>query len=760
MGEDQLPPLPRRLWWPWDEPVSRVTFRTGFAVEGGAPATLFICASGSYRAWVDGRELDPPDAHAPSWRIIHRLPVDLVAGEHQLAIEATPGEHGQPFVLACLDWPSQEVTNRVATDASWQMSTDSRSWRPAWAFDGVWAEPWGMPCNAPEDFCRLMHGWQVVQHQALSTIVARHEGATACGAAAAVRDDGRLALCPPTPFPAAPFPIEDVRAQDLSYRSREAHSHRLNHRLELFESRCPHVVFDVGAETFARMRLTVRSGGPAIIAVTTGESVPELHHHLGRVTDVFRIGDGESFATGPTGYRYVKVMVLGAAAPGTPVVLDPPEVQHILYPVEEAGSFSCSDERLDEIWRLGARTVHLCMQNEIWDGIKRDQLPWMGDLYTEALAVYHAFGDTRLARWSLGVLGELGPVPDRPLAQQRYPGLQRMWKQPDTDINGIPSYTLWWVVGLADYLLYSGDRTLIEDLAPELQATLRHVAGWVDDDGWWRRRSGWDYVDWSPLTSDERATFCHLLACQALATGADLLDAIGVDTQRFRELHERMAAAARRDLYVPAMLIRSGVLRPEEGRALFARTLADDPPWSMTYWHRYADLEAARLVGDVDWGVAYVRRHWESALELGHTSLWEAFDPAWIGPDPHAVSMIGAEHARYGGYETSLCHGWSAGPTAWLHRAILGVTPARPGFAEIEFRPHLADLAWAEGTIPTPHGPIRVRLDRADDGSVRPTVDVPAMLIRSGVLRPEEGRALFARTLADDPPWSMTYWHR
>ena len=37
--------------------------------------------------------------------------------------------------------------------------------------------------------------------------------------------------------------------------------------------------------------------------------------------------------------------------------------------------------------------------------------------------------------------------------------------------------------------------------------------------------------------------------------------------------------------------------------------------------------------------------------------------------------MIGGENARYGGYETSLCHGWSAGPAVWLHTAVLGVRP-------------------------------------------------------------------------------------
>jgi hypothetical protein len=775
------PPLPRRIWWPWDKPAERVGFERVFSIDHPADATLFVAASGSYAAWMDGCELSIPESHAPSWRIVHQLPIALKPGSHRLGIEARPGTHGQPFLLAWLDWAEQHdaaagtgcapksaayderTIVRIGTDQSWTMvANPPEGWHlpssasatrrtplgpmvPAWAFDGVWAEPWGMPCNVPDDFCRLNHGWQVVLRETLSRVSQVYNGLAAAGATCQVLPDDCLALRPPLPFPQSPPLIGDVRKQDLAYRSREAHSHIVNHWLELFENRAPHVVLDTGAETFARLRVRLRSGGPAIIAVTTGESLPEVHRHLGRVSDVFRLSDGESFATGPTGFRYVKVMALSAgrgdlAADGPAAVLEPLELQHIRYPVEHTGSFVSSDLQLNEIWKLSARTVHLCMQNEIWDGINRDQLPWMGDLYTEALAAYHAFGNTTLARWSLGVLGELGPVPDRPLTAQRYPGLQSMWKQPGCDINSIPSYTLWWVIGLADYLLYSGDHTLVLDLADELQAVLDHVSEWVDKDGWWRHRAGWDYVDWAPLAAADRHIFCHLLACQVMELGAWLLDAAGRDSTRCRELQSRMADTARsqvwrgghgdlgRSHHVPAMLIRSGILTLEEAAGVFRRYLAADRPYRMTYWHRYADLSAAALVGEVDWGLDYIRKHWGQALQLEATSLWEAFDPSWVGEDPHGVSMIAGEYARYGGYETSLCHGWSAGPAAWLHRAVLGIRPAAPGFRTIEFAPALGQLSHAEGMVPTPHGAIHVRLTKERANPPCAELDIPAGL--------------------------------
>jgi alpha-L-rhamnosidase len=571
--------------------------------------------------------------------------------------------------------------------------------------------------------CRLTTGWQRVTHEVLTQVAQLHPGPSALGGRLWVSADGSLELTPPLPFPLGLPRLELARPRLEWYRTREAHSLINNTWLDLFEQRCPYAVLDAGTETFARLKLRLRSGGAAMLAVTTGESLNEVQRYARRVTDLIELKDGEEFTTAPTGFRYVKVMALSAA--NGPAVLEPVEMQHIRYPLENTGEFHCSDDELNEIFTLSVRTLHLCMQNEVWDGIKRDQLPWMGDLYTEVRAGYLLFGDTRLARRSLAVLAEVGPAPSAPLERQEYPGLRALWSIPGGDINDIPSYTLWWVVGLWDYWLYSGDRSLIVESAEVLLATLAHVAGWVGADGRWRLQSGWDFVDWAPLSVEDRAIYCHLLACRALEQGIRLLELAGrAAPETFNDILRRMQAAAL-DMqrqnpaagygtshHANAQAISSGVLSPAEAQAVFACSLEPDPELSMTYWHRFLDLEAAREVGAVGWGLDYIRRHWGQSLKIGATTLWEAFDPAWMGDDPHAVSMVGAGYARYGGYETSLCHGWSSGPAAWLLSAVLGITPETPGFESVRFTPNLGGLSAAQGCVPTPHGTVRVSLSQ------------------------------------------------
>ena len=55
--------------------------------------------------------------------------------------------------------------------------------------------------------------------------------------------------------------------------------------------------------------------------------------------------------------------------------------------VEYKGSFSSSDPLINRIWDVGAYTVHLNMQEYIWDGIKRDRLVWVGDMHPETTTI-------------------------------------------------------------------------------------------------------------------------------------------------------------------------------------------------------------------------------------------------------------------------------------------------------------------------------------------------------------------------------------
>ncbi len=56
-------------------------------------------------------------------------------------------------------------------------------------------------------------------------------------------------------------------------------------------------------------------------------------------------------------------------------------------------------------------------------------------------------------------------------------------------------------------------------------------------------------------------------------------------------------------------------------------------------------------------------------------------------------------------WNTSLCHPWASGPISVLIEDILGITPDRPGFSEVDVRPHIpSDVEKLHMRIPLPNG--------------------------------------------------------
>jgi len=154
----------------------------------------------------------------------------------------------------------------------------------------------------------------------------------------------------------------------------------------------------------------------------------------------------------------------------------------------------------------------------------------------------------------------------------------------------------------------------------------------------------------------------------------------------------------------------------------------------LSTFYGYYVLEALARAGEWDSAFGFISAYWGGMLDLGATTFWEDFDLAWadgagridelVPPGMRDIHGDCGAHC-YVGFRHSFCHGWASGPTAWLSRHVLGVTPLEPGFERIRVEGNLGRLQWAEGTYPTPRGLIRVRHERQSDGSVESQVILP-----------------------------------
>ena len=138
-------------------------------------------------------------------------------------------------------------------------------------------------------------------------------------------------------------------------------------------------------------------------------------------------------------------------------------------------------------------------------------------------------------------------------------------------------------------------------------------------------------------------------------------------------------------------------------------TLVGDGTQRVYAFTSYQELQARFLTGQAGSALEEIGRlyGWMSAHDPGRTH-WEG---------------IGAGGSLYQGGFTSAAHGWSTGVLPALTNGLLGVTPTGPGFSTWTLRPQPGGVRWAQGEVPTPHGPIKVSWEQGS--TFRLTVEVP-----------------------------------
>ncbi len=400
---------------------------------------------------------------------------------------------------------------------------------------------------------------------------------------------------------------------------------------------------------------------------------------------------------------------------------------HLYYPVTYKGGFDCSDPLLTKIWYTGAYTAHNCMQEDIWDAPKRDRARWMGDLHVSGEVINNAFLDKFLMEQTMSRL--------RRDAQGGTP----MAEQPKSHVNGIPGYSCAWVCGLADFYRHSGDFSYLKAQHDGLISMLEFFRGEFDDQNLFADKHGeWCYVDWAPEfdkdTPQSRAT-TQMFFIKALHEAVFMFHEMGdkASVEKYAQWAEELTTAARTHFMADgtfgdrrqenAMAVYSGTADLSNADPIRALLLnLNSPAWKIQaspYYDNYVIAAMGQLGGD-EQTLKFIRQFWGGMLAEGATSFWEGYDPSWIKTNFHA--HLNADDGT--GYFVSLCHGWSAGVTNYLTEHVLGVKPTSGGFRTCEIDPHLGDLKWVSGTIPTPHGPLKVKVVRSAKG-LKWTLHIP-----------------------------------
>jgi hypothetical protein len=143
-----------------------------------------------------------------------------------------------------------------------------------------------------------------------------------------------------------------------------------------------------------------------------------------------------------------------------------------------------------------------------------------------------------------------------------------------------------------------------------------------------------------------------------------------------------------------------------DNRGLLERTLHDKTLAQTSPFFSFYLLEALGAAGMAAEGLLFIREKWGNMIDAGATTFWEEWQTG-------ATYRDGFWAAR----PRSLCHAWSAAPTAWVSRHVLGIRGTEPG-EPLLFAPSICGLSGAKGRVPTRHGVLQIVWSVREEGFV------------------------------------------
>ena len=211
------------------------------------------------------------------------------------------------------------------------------------------------------------------------------------------------------------------------------------------------ILYDFGKETFGFAKFNGLKG-KGTLNIYYGES-PEEALSIDHCETLDRIPVDNSSAkdftvAGSKAFRYIYVEKDLALS------YDSLSMLYEYLPLDYKGSFSCNDSKINEIWKVGAYTLHLTTREFFVDGIKRDRWMWSGDAYQSYLMNYYLFFDAPVVSRTTFALRGKDPV--------------------TSHVNTIMDYTFYWFMGIYDYYQYTGNRQLIEQLYPRMKSLMEY----------------------------------------------------------------------------------------------------------------------------------------------------------------------------------------------------------------------------------------------------------------------------------------------
>lgn len=435
------------------------------------------------------------------------------------------------------------------------------------------------------------------------------------------------------------------------------------------------------------------------------------------------------------GFRYIKVTGMESVSP------EDFEAVLLTTEKENAGSFECSEPRLNRLYQNIRWSQWNNMVSVPTDCPTREKAGWTGDILIYARTALTNENVTSFLRsWLRNVRAdqsERGVVMITSPFEKLYDTLVRgvcagFGDTEPTNVAGWSDAIVW-----VPYEMYrvTGDRLILREnfeamknFCDDLIETAHTKAGgFAEEVDRWLFNTGFHFGEWL-IPSEPVGGFeicktsayyvAPFFACQSMKKMAEICEALGEDGEKYLYASEQMKNAIQKALILPDKL-------PEDKMGAYVLAFAFDlvpEEKKAAYKARLLSLIAANGYC-LDTGFLATPFLLDVLCDLGETELarkvfWQNKMPGWFYEVEHGATAIweawNADEARSTGRFVSFDHYAFGIVDDWIMRRLCGIRAASPGYRHIVIEP-MRDVSinWLSRSFESVHGKIRVEYDDA-----------------------------------------------
>jgi len=415
------------------------------------------------------------------------------------------------------------------------------------------------------------------------------------------------------------------------------------------------IVLDFGKEMNGGIRIITNSfsnNNTSMVRIRFGESLSETYSDIGvkgacndhsQRDFTISLSMFGNITIGNTGFRFVRIDVLD----DVDIRIQNIFCENYILSKKPVYKYMGEDKLVKKIFDTAKRTVDLCSAGDyVWDGVKRDRLVWIGDMHPEMLALTTMYGRLDCVERSLEFVREQTPI--------------TLW------MNGIASYSMWWVIIVVDYYLLTGCKDFVTKQFDYIKGLVDRFDEMVKDDG--QMLYPWFFVDWPTCDTKDMEAGVRAINIIALNKIIQLFNEFGQDVSLAQEVLNKLR---KKPIEVKEMKQVAGLKYFAEGQITDAdyNLLIDGGAKGLSTFMSYYILTAIAS-RDKSKAIEIMKEYYGAMLSIGATTFFEDFDIKWLEnssrldrlPKKNQKDIHGdfGKHC-YVGFRHSFCHGWSSG---------------------------------------------------------------------------------------------------